>query len=309
VAKRERLLELEDLEVRFGRRGRAAVEEVSLSLYEGEAVALLGPGGAGKTALGLAVLGCAPVTDGSISFAKEDLSGRRSKELRNKLARKLQMVFQDPAAALNQRACVDDIVSEGLYNHKLYNSEKDRKAKVAAALRAVGLPPSCASRFPWELTLSQQQCVGVARALVMEPALLVADEPLVPLDVPERARILNLFRELQKQCGMACLFLSRDPAAAQLIADRTGVMCGGRLVELAETEELFHHPLHPCTRSLLSAALLPDPELEKKKKLLPYDPRSHDYGRDEPDWVEIAPGHFVYGNEGEVKEYRKEAAM
>ena len=209
-------------------------------------------------------------------------------------------------ASLNERAKVDYIVSEGLINFHLYKDEKDREEKVQKVLREVGLLPEFASRFPHEFSGGQRQRIGIARALIMEPEFIVADEPISALDVSIRAQVLNLLNRLKKDRGLTYLFIAHDLSVVRFISDRIAVIHKGRIVELAESEELFRHPLHPYTKALLSAVPIPDPEIEKKKKLIVYDPSVHDYSVDKPIWEEILPGHFVYGNQRELDQYRNE---
>ena len=222
------------------------------------------------------------------------------------MIKKCQMIFQDPMASLNERAKVDYIISEGLLNHHLYKDDADREAKVQKALREVGLLPEFASRFPHEFSGGQRQRIGIARALVMEPEFIVADEPISALDVSIRAQVLNLLNRLKKDRGLTYLFIAHDLSVVRFISDRIAVISKGRIVELAEAEELFLNPLHPYTKALLSAVPMPDPRMEKKKKLLVYDPSMHDYSVDKPVWEEVKEGHFVYGNQKELEEYRKE---
>ncbi len=174
------------------------------------------------------------------------------------------------------------------------------------ALREVGLLPEFASRFPHEFSGGQRQRIGIARALIMEPEFVVADEPISALDVSIRAQVLNLLNHLKQTRGLTYLFIAHDLSVVRFISDRIAVIHKGRIVELAEAEELFLHPFHPYTKALLSAVPIPDPELEKKKKLLVYDPSIHDYSADKPVWEEVKEGHFVYGNQKELEEYRKE---
>jgi len=193
-----------------------------------------------------------------------------------------------------------------LINHHLYENEEDRMAKVENALREVGLLPEFASRFPHEFSGGQRQRIGIARALIMQPEFVVADEPISALDVSIRAQVLNLLNELKRTRGLTYLFVAHDLSVVRFISDRIAVIHLGRIVELAEAEELFLHPLHPYTKALLSAVPIPDPKLEKAKKLLVYDPSVHDYSTDKPVWEEILPGHFVYGNQKELEQYRAE---
>ncbi|HJB08715.1 MAG TPA: ATP-binding cassette domain-containing protein [Candidatus Enterocloster faecavium] len=309
MPEREKLIEIKDLQITFGsgRKKFVAVDHVNFDIYRGETFSLVGESGSGKTTIGRAITRINPVSGGEILFKGKKISGRISKELDREVIRKCQMIFQDPMASLNERAKVDYIVSEGLINFHLYRDEEERKEKVQAALREVGLLPEFASRFPHEFSGGQRQRIGIARALIMEPEFVVADEPISALDVSIRAQVLNLLNRLKATRGLTYLFIAHDLSVVRFISDRIAVIYKGRIVELAEAEELFTHPLHPYTKALLSAVPIPDPELEKKKKLLVYDPSMHDYSVDKPVWREILPGHFVYGNERELEGYRKEA--
>ena len=304
----EKLIEIKDLQVSFGR-GRkkfVAVDHVSFDIYKGETFALVGESGSGKTTIGRAILRINPTTAGEIRYKGKKINGRISKELDKEIIKNCQMVFQDPMASLNERAKVDYIVSEGLINHKLYKDEQDRKNKVDQALRDVGLLPEFATRFPHEFSGGQRQRIGIARALVMEPEFIVADEPISALDVSIRAQVLNLLNKLKRERGLTYLFVAHDLSVVRFVSDRVAVIYKGRIVELAETEELFNHPLHPYTKALLSAVPIPDPRKERNKELLIYDPTMHDYSVDQPVWEEISAGHYVYGNRKELEQYRKE---
>ena len=305
---KEKLIEIKDLQITFGsgRKKFVAVDHVNIDIYKGETFSLVGESGSGKTTIGRAITRINPVSAGEILFKGQRISGKISKELDREVIQKCQMIFQDPMASLNERAKVDYIVSEGLYNFHLYKDENDRKAKVEMALREVGLLPEFASRFPHEFSGGQRQRIGIARALIMEPEFVVADEPISALDVSIRAQVLNLLNRLRKSRGLTYLFIAHDLSVVRFISDRIGVIHKGRIVELAEAEELFLHPLHPYTKALLSAVPIPDPELEKKKQLVVYDPSIHDYSTNKPIWEEILPGHFIYGNEKELDQYRRE---
>lgn len=237
-------------------------------------------------------------------FEGEKINGKISKELDRRVTRQIQMIFQDPMASLNERAKVDYIVSEGLYNGERL-PEEERKRRVEKTLLEVGLLPEFASRFPHEFSGGQRQRIGVARALIMQPEFIIADEPISALDVSIRAQVLNLLRRLQNERDLTYLFISHDLSVMRFICDRIAVIYKGVLVELAETEKLFAHPLHPYTRALLSAIPLPDPLREKNKKLEVYDPLQHDYSTQKPNWVEIEEGHMVWGNEKEIQNYRE----
>ena len=302
---KEILLSVKNLDVCFGKRKKRfkAVNNVSFDIYKGETFGLVGESGSGKTTIGRAIIRINPTSGGEIIYKGDRIDGRISKEMDRMVTRQIQMIFQDPMASLNERAKVDYIVSEGLYGGKL--SEEERKAKVEKALMEVGLLPEFASRFPHEFSGGQRQRIGVARALIMQPEFIIADEPISALDVSIRAQVLNLLSQLQKERGLTYLFISHDLSVMRFICDRIAVIHKGVLVELAETEKLFAHPLHPYTRALLSAIPLPDPAREKNKKLEVYDPSQHDYSVNAPFWAEIEEGHMVWGNGFEMMKYQK----
>ena len=300
----EKLLEIRHLSVRFGRRRKpfTAVDDVSFDIYRGETFGLVGESGSGKTTIGRAIIRVCQASEGEILYRGELISGKIPKSLDRALTRKIQMIFQDPMASLNERAKVSYIVSEGIYRS---DGKRERAEKVSQALRDVGLLPEFAGRFPHEFSGGQRQRIGIARALVMQPEFIIADEPISALDVSIRAQVLNLLSDLQKEHALTYLFISHDLSVMRFICDRIAVIHLGKIVELADTETLFEHPLHPYTRALLSAVPMPDPIGEKNKHLLVYDPSCHDYTTDKPAFVEIEPGHFVYANQKEQNEYRE----
>lgn len=306
---KEILLEVKNLRVEFGNKNNkfVAVNDVNFNIYKGETFGLVGESGSGKTTIGRAIIRINPAAGGEIIYSGKKISGKIDPDTDKSLTKKIQMIFQDPMASLNERAKVDYIVSEGFYNLKNYGSEENRKKIVEQALLDVGLLPEFASRFPHEFSGGQRQRIGIARALVMEPELIIADEPISALDVSIRAQVINLLSELQKQKGLTYLFIAHDLSVVRFISDRIAVIHKGKIVELAETEMLFDCPLHPYTRSLLSAIPTPNPRIERNKKIESYDPGSshYDYDKNPPSWVEIVPGHFVLGNEREIEGYRK----
>ena len=301
---REAVIEVKDLQVTFGtgRKKFVAVDHVNFEIYRGETFALVGESGRAITRIN-------PTTAGDIFYKGRKINGKISKQLDLEVIKGCQMIFQDPLASLNERAKVDYIVSEGIINHHLYKDEADREEKVQKALNEVGLLPEFASRFPHEFSGGQRQRIGIARALIMQPEFIVADEPISALDVSIRAQVLNLLNDLKKSRGLTYLFIAHDLSVVRFISDRIAVIHKGRIVELAEAEELFRHPLHPYTKSLLSAVPNPDPAIEKHKKLIVYDPGMHDYSVDKPEWCELLPEHFVYGNAKELDGYRKELEL
>ena len=306
-ADRKKLLEVENLTVRFGSRRHpfTAVNGVSFHIFEGETFGLVGESGSGKTTIGRAIIRIHPASAGTVTFDGKQINGRIPRALDHEVTRRIQMIFQDPMASLNERAKVDYIVAEGLYSNGFHLTKAEREARVEKALQAVGLLPEFASRFPHEFSGGQRQRIGIARALVMEPDFIIADEPISALDVSIRAQVLNLLSELQKARGLTYLFIAHDLSVVRFICDRIAVIHKGDIVELAESEELFARPLHPYTRALLSAIPQPDPVAERNKKLLVYDPACHHYGPgNEPSWQEAYPGHFVLASGEEVSQYQ-----
>ena len=303
----EVLVSVKNMEVTFGskRNKFVAVKGVSFDIYKGETFGLVGESGSGKTTIGRAIIRINPMSDGEVIFKGEKINGKISKELDKKVTQQIQMIFQDPMASLNERAKVDYIVSEGLQNVRHDLSKEQRAEMVSKALLEVGLLPEFASRFPHEFSGGQRQRIGIARSLIMEPEFIIADEPISALDVSIRAQVLNLLGRLQKERGLTYLFIAHDLSVMRFICDRIAVIHKGVIVELAETEKLFAHPLHPYTRALLSAIPMPDPESEKKKVLEVYDRSCHHYETDKPVWTEIEEGHFIMANQEELAVYRQ----
>ena len=301
------IISLQNIDITFGR-GRKlfkAVSDVSFDIYPGETFSLVGESGSGKTTIGRAIVRINPLSAGAIYYNGKRISGKLSYKDTRQVVREIQMIFQDPAASLNERATIDYSISEGLYNFHLYKNEADRVAKVKKIITDVGLLPEHLTRYPHEFSGGQRQRVGIARSVVMEPKFIVADEPISALDVSIRAQVLNLLKKFQKEQGLTYLFIAHDLSIVRFISDRIAVIHLGKIVEIAETEELFAHPLHPYTKSLLSAIPIPDPKLERNKKLFIYDPSVHDYSVNKPSLVDIGEEHFVYGNEEEIAKYKK----
>ena len=305
---KEPLLQVRDMEVTFGKGKKkfVAVKGVTFDIYKGETFGLVGESGSGKTTIGRAIIRINPISAGEVTFKGQRISGKISRQLDKQVTQKIQMIFQDPMASLNERAKVDYIVSEGLINVHPNISKEEREAAVSKALSDVGLLPEFASRFPHEFSGGQRQRIGIARSLIMEPEFIIADEPISALDVSIRAQVLNLMSKLQKERGLTYLFIAHDLSVMRFICDRIAVIHKGVIVELSETEKLFAHPLHPYTRALLSAIPMPDPESEREKVLEVYDPSCHHYETDKPVWTEIEPGHFIMANQEELAEYRKQ---
>lgn len=295
----DKLLELQNVDIRYGQ--TLAVQNASFDIYKGEIFALVGESGSGKSTIGRAIIRLNPCSGGKILYKGERIDGKLSVVRQRQLKRTIQMVFQDPAASLNERSTVEQIVSEGLYNFHLYENDAHRRKKVEQIMEEVGLLPEHLSRYPHEFSGGQRQRIGIARAMIMEPELVVADEPISALDVSVRAQVLNLMKRFQREHGTTFLFIAHDLSVVRYVSDRIGVICKGRMVEIAEAEELFRHPLHPYTRSLLSAVPIPDPKLERDKVLLTYDPFIH--RQPEGELVDIGNGHLVYGSPRELEAY------
>ena len=303
---REVLLSIQNLDVVFGHGKKAfkAVDNVSFDIYKGETLSLVGESGSGKTTIGRAIVRINPCSAGAIYYNGKKISGKLSRKDDREVIRKIQMIFQDPAASLNERATIEYIISEGLYNFHLYKDEKDRIAKIEKITKDVGLLPEHLTRYPHEFSGGQRQRVGLARAIVMEPEFIVADEPISALDVSIRAQVLNLLKKFQKERGLTYLFIAHDLSIVRFISDRIVVIYKGRIMEIAETEELFAYPLHPYTKSLISAIPVPDPIIEKEKKLFVYNTDMHDYSKEKPQLVDIGNGHMVFGNTEEIEKYK-----
>lgn len=307
ISEREPLLRVESLKVAFGERRKRfyAVDGVSFDIARGETFGLVGESGSGKTSIGRAIIRVYPTSGGQVIYKGQRISGNISRDLDRQVTREIQMIFQDPMASLNERAKVGYIVAEGLYATEKGLSAVQREEKVREALLDVGLLHEFASRFPHEFSGGQRQRIGIARALIMHPEFIIADEPISALDVSIRAQVLNLLSQLQKKRGLTYLFISHDLSVMRFICDRIAVIHKGVLVELAATEELFLCPLHPYTQLLLSAIPMPNPAYERDKTVLTYDENMHEYSVDPPVWREIWPGHFVLGNRKEFDSYLK----
>ncbi len=304
---REVLLSVKDVDITFdigGKKKLKAVQGATFDIYKGETFALVGESGSGKTTIGRAIMRINELSNGEITFQGNRISGKLTKEEDRNVIRNIQMIFQDPAASLNERATIEYCISEGLNNFHLYKDENDRIAKVDKALEAVGLLPEHKSRYPHEFSGGQRQRVGIARALIMEPKLIVADEPISALDVSIRAQVLNLMNKLKNEKELTYLFIAHDLSVVRFISDRIAVIHLGRIVEIAEAEDLFMYPLHPYTVSLLSAVPMPDPIIGKQRVPIVYQETKAE--KTGPDYAmrEVKPGHYVYSTPEQVEEYQ-----
>ena len=240
-----------------------------------------------------------------IEALKKDLNSRCRAAKKARLITRIQMIFQDPIASLDPRMTVRDIIAEGLVIHGMTDKELINQ-KVYDILETVGLVREHADRYPHEFSGGQRQRIGIARAVVMEPEMIIADEPISALDVSIQAQVINLLNDLRDSMGLTIMFIAHDLSVVKYFSDRIGVMYFGKMVELADSDELFKNPLHPYTKSLLSAIPLPDPVYEKQRTRITYNPLAeHDYSVNQPSFREITPGHFVYCNDAEEEKYRE----
>lgn len=270
----EPLLKVDNLKQHFSiSRGYTvkAVNGVSFDIYPGETYGLVGESGSGKTTIGRSIIRLYQPTDGSIQFNGSEISGAMSHETKTMLRTEMQMIFQDPMASLNPRKKVADIIGEGLDIHGRCASKADRAEQIGEMLKKVGLSPDHAARYPHQFSGGQRQRVGIARALIMHPKLIIADECISALDVSIQAQVVNLMKDIQEDTGCAYLFIAHDLSMVKYISDRIGVLHLGYMVEAGTTEEIFQNPVHPYTKSLLSAIPYPNPELEKRRKSITYD--------------------------------------
>jgi oligopeptide transport system ATP-binding protein len=306
--KREKLLEVKNLKQHFnvGKVNEVkAVDNISFDIYKGETLGLVGESGCGKSTTGRSIIRLYDATDGEVKFNGVNVHGKKSKSELKTFNRKMQMIFQDPYASLNPRMKVSDVIAEGIDIHGLAKSDKERMERVYELLETVGLNREHANRFPHEFSGGQRQRIGIARALAVDPDFIIADEPISALDVSIQAQVVNLMKKLQKEKGLTYLFIAHDLSMVKYISDRIGVMYFGKLVELADAEELYNNPIHPYTQALLSAIPLPDPDYERTRVRKKYDPAQHQYTEgDAPQFREVKPGHFVMCSEAEFKQYK-----
>ena len=304
---RKKLVELKNVSLTFNK-GKSnevkAIDDVSFDIYEGEIFGLVGESGSGKTTIGRFVLKLSDIDSGTVTFSGNEISSLKGKDLHD-FRKTAQMIFQDPQASLNGRMKIRDIIAEGIDIHKLAKSKEEREAKVKELIDLVGLNEDHLSRYPHEFSGGQRQRIGIARALAVNPHFIVADEPISALDVSIQAQVVNLMQKLQHEQGLTYLFIAHDLSMVKYISDRIGVMHWGKLLEVGPADEIYHNPIHPYTKSLLSAIPEPDPERERKRQHLIYDSSIENDGENRQ-MYEIRPGHFVYATEAEAKNYKEE---
>ena len=298
---KEKIIEMKNLKKYFPMKKRQvlkAVDNVTMDIYRGEVLSLVGESGSGKTTLGRTVSRLYPKTAGDILVEGKPVESYSVKGF----TKKIQMIFQDPQASLNPRMTVGDIVAEGIDIHKLASSKKERMEKVYSLLEIVGLNREHASRFPHEFSGGQRQRIGIARALGVDPEILVCDEPISALDVSIQAQVVNLLKDLQKQRNLTLLFIAHDLSMVKYISDRVAVMYRGKVVELGKPEDVYNNPVHSYTKSLISAVPVADPDFTRHEKVemeetylrSPVgDVSEINYIPEESELTEYKPGHFV----------------
>ena len=288
---KRKLVEVKGLKCYFGSSSKQvvkAVDDISFEIFEGETFGLVGESGSGKSTTGRSILRLNDATDGQILFDGKEIP-TKTKELKD-FRKQAQMIFQDPYASLNGRMKVRDIIAEGMDIHGIVKTRAERDAKVNELLKMVGLNPEHANRYPHEFSGGQRQRIGIARALAVNPRFIVCDEPISALDVSIQAQIVNLLKKLQKEQQLTYLFIAHDLSMVKYISDRIAVMYQGKIVELGTADAVYHQPFHPYTKSLLSAIPLPDPQYERNRKRVIYQPTVQN---ESEEMFEITPGHFV----------------
>lgn len=282
-----------------------AVDDVSLTVFKGETFGLVGESGCGKSTLGRTIMHLYQATDGEIIFEGKDSQKIKSRKEKLEFTQNVQMIFQDSYASLNPRFKIIDIISEGLDVQKLHQSKEERKQRVFELLELVGLNKESAYRYPHEFSGGQRQRIGIARALAVNPKLIIADEPISALDVSIQAQVVNLLQELQESMGLTILFIAHDLSMVKYISDRIGVMYKGKIVELGDVEEIYKNPLHPYTKSLLSAIPISNPNIERQRQIIEYHPEDDSntgFKRSEAlKLYEVKDKHFVYCTEEKAK--------
>ncbi|MEF9990721.1 MAG: ATP-binding cassette domain-containing protein [Romboutsia sp.] len=307
---RDKLLEVKKLNKIFNLNKKTsikAIDNISFEIYKGEIFGLVGESGSGKSTIGKTIMNLYTATSGEIIYRGKCISDKKVyKKEKSNINKNMQIIFQDSTSALNPRMTVGEIIGEPLKIQKIYKDKEERISKVKEMLDLVGLDNSYIDKYPSDFSGGQRQRIGIARALSINPEFIIADEPIASLDVSIQAQIVNLFKKLQKEREMTCLFIAHDLAMVRHISDRIGVMYNGRLVELASAKDLYTNPIHPYTKSLLSAIPVLDPKVAKSKKRIEYKNEIDRYGREGLKWIEITPGHFVLGENKRLYKYEKE---
>jgi len=309
----EPLLKVENLSKYFYGHRRSvlkAVDDISFHIDRGETFGLVGESGCGKTTTGRTIIRLYRPTAGAVAFNGKRIDGKLSKEETKAVTSKMQMVFQDPIASLNPRMTVEEIILEGAYINRLYDTKEEMRREMERMLDLVGLTREHATRYPHEFSGGQRQRISIARALLTNPDLLIADEPISSLDVSIQAQVLNLLNDLRRELGLTILFIAHALSVVKYFSERVAVMSRGRIVELADSEKLYSNPVHPYTKSLLSAIPIPDPAIEKTRSRIAYDYDAHGYTEEnQPQMREVSPGHQVMLSDAEWERVRQGEAV
>ena len=298
----KKLLEIKNLQQYFGSSTNPvkAVDGISFDIYEGETLGLVGESGCGKSTTGRSIIRLYDITGGEIIFNGEKVHDKKSAKDLKKFNREMQMIFQDPYASLNPRMTAGEIIAEGFDIHGLYKNKKERQEKIASLLESVGLNREHANRYAHEFSGGQRQRIGIARALSLDPSFIIADEPISALDVSIQAQVVNLLKQLQKERGLTYLFIAHDLSMVKYISDRIAVMYRGKIVEIGPADVIYNSPVHPYTKSLLSAIPLPDPISESTRTRIPY---THEEQDETAKFHSVNEKHFVYGTEHSFKKW------
>lgn len=310
MKEKEVLLNVEHLSMQFKAKTKSrkktvvrAIDDISFQVYRSETFGLVGESGCGKTTTGRTILRLYTPTSGKMEFGGREITGRMTKELRKYLTANISCIFQDPIESLNPRMTVSEIIGEGLQVRGMTDKAEINR-RVYDVLEKVGLTKEHANRYPHEFSGGQRQRIGIARAIIVNPSMVIADEPVSALDVSVQAQVINLLNDLKEEYGLTIIFVAHNLSVVKYFSDRIGVMYYGKLVEVAPADELYEHPLHPYTRSLLSSIPMPNPLIEKNRESLVYDPKTaHDYRTETPGMVEVAAGHYVYASPSEARKY------
>lgn len=296
---KEKLLEIKSLKQYFTLNNNKiikAIDDVSLDIYKGEFLGLIGESGSGKSTLGKSIVGINKITGGEIKYDSITISDKKSKRIKREIiSKKIQFIFQDSTSCLNSRMTVKDIIEEPMKLQKLYKSKKEREKVVYDLLDVVGLDRSSINKYPYDLSGGQRQRVGIARAISTKPEFIIADEPIASLDVSMQAQIINLFKKIKKNNNLTFLFISHDLSMVRYISDRIAVIYKGKIVEVASTDELYSNPIHPYTKMLIAANLQEDNSSNKKDgfKNKDYDIKYNENYNEDAKWIEVSKEHFV----------------
>ena len=299
---RKKILEVKGLKQHFGtaKAPIKAIDGISFDVYEGETLGLVGESGCGKSTTGRSIIRLYDITEGEILFNGKNINSYKSRKESMQFNRDMQMIFQDPYASLNPRMTAGEIIAEAFDIHRLYKNKKERQEKIGQLLESVGLNREHANRYAHEFSGGQRQRIGIARALSLDPSFIIADEPISALDVSIQAQVVNLLKQLQKERGLTYLFIAHDLSMVKYISDRIAVMYRGRILELGEADEIYNNPIHPYTKSLLSAVPQPNPEYERNRVRIPY---KHEEIPENAEVLEARPGHFVLATKEQLNKW------